>query len=189
MREFDLRPKARSEGLVIQELADEALVYDKTTDVAHCLTSVAAQVWKGCDGTRDLRELARFTGADDDLVASALAELRDKELLDEGGEDDLAASSSDFGAGLSRRVALGRLAKYGAGATAVPLVISAFAASPASAMTGAACSGTSLLTAPAALTAATATCNTGGGPAETCNCTPSCTVIGVLLCTCTGTCV
>ena len=44
------RPVARQEGLVIQEMPDEVLVFDLKTNKAHCLNETAAFVWKACDG-------------------------------------------------------------------------------------------------------------------------------------------
>ena len=55
-----MSPLARTESLIIKELADETLIYDTQRDKAHCLNSTAALVWKNCDGKRsvnDLREL------------------------------------------------------------------------------------------------------------------------------------
>ena len=43
-------PRMRAEGLVIHELPDEVLIYDQTTDQAHCLNHTAALVWHACNG-------------------------------------------------------------------------------------------------------------------------------------------
>jgi hypothetical protein len=123
----DIRPTARTDGLVVQELGDESLVYDRERDVAHCLSSIAARVWRNCDGSHDLVEIADLTAESPDLVDDALDELYDKGLL-------LAPSAPKGGASaVSRRHAIGRIAKIGASAAAAPLIISAIAASPASA--------------------------------------------------------
>lgn len=53
----DIRPIARQTDLVIKHLEDEILVYDLTTDRAHCLNATAALVWKHCDGRRSLAQL------------------------------------------------------------------------------------------------------------------------------------
>ena len=39
-------PAAREEGLIIQEMADEVLVYDRERYKAHCLNQTAALVWR-----------------------------------------------------------------------------------------------------------------------------------------------
>ncbi|PYS79821.1 MAG: hypothetical protein DMF70_12375, partial [Acidobacteria bacterium] len=56
------KPLARKEGLVIQELPDEVLVYDLDRDRAHCLNETAAFVWQRCDGRTSTVEIARSLG-------------------------------------------------------------------------------------------------------------------------------
>jgi hypothetical protein len=58
MRETILQPRARTEGLVINDLTDEVLVYDLKRDQAHCLNHTAAAVWKLCDGQRTAAQIA-----------------------------------------------------------------------------------------------------------------------------------
>jgi hypothetical protein len=50
-------PIARKDGLVIQEMPDEVLVYDLNTNKAHCLNQTAAFVWRACDGTKSVGEI------------------------------------------------------------------------------------------------------------------------------------
>src|ERR1700675_4268578 len=52
-------PLARREGLVIQELPDEVLIYDRERDKAHCLNQTAALVWKYCDGKTSVADMSR----------------------------------------------------------------------------------------------------------------------------------
>ena len=52
-------PIARTEGLIVEELDDEVLVYDMDRDRAHCLNSTAARVWKLCDGRKNATDIAR----------------------------------------------------------------------------------------------------------------------------------
>lgn len=52
-------PIARHNGLVIQELAGEVLVYDMNTNRAHCLNQSASLVWKLCDGLNSVSEIAQ----------------------------------------------------------------------------------------------------------------------------------
>jgi len=105
---FQPVPKARAEGLSIQELGNEILIYDRDTDQAHCLGPVAARVWRACDGKRPLADLG-----DDAEVTSALVELADKGLV---VERDVAG-----GSGISRRQLVGRMA---AAAVATPVILS-----------------------------------------------------------------
>ncbi|MDQ2746969.1 MAG: PqqD family protein [Acidobacteriota bacterium] len=56
------KPVARREGLVIQEMPEEVLVYDLATDKAHCLNQTAAFVWKSCDGAHTVQDIARLFG-------------------------------------------------------------------------------------------------------------------------------
>jgi hypothetical protein len=51
-RRADVRlPRARKpEDLIIEQVADDVLVYDFTNQKAHCLNKAAALVWRHCDG-------------------------------------------------------------------------------------------------------------------------------------------
>jgi len=55
-------PRARREGLLVQELPDELLVYDLVNQKAHCLNRTAALVWNRCDGKTTVEQLVRFLG-------------------------------------------------------------------------------------------------------------------------------
>ena len=50
-------PRARREGLIVQELPDELLVYDLARQKAHCLNRTAALIWNRCDGKTDVEQL------------------------------------------------------------------------------------------------------------------------------------
>jgi hypothetical protein len=94
------KPQARSEGLVVQELDGELLVYDVTADKAHSLNATSAAVWKACDGASTVEDLSvRFdaeAGANhgEGVVLLALEQLQDNGLLQE---------SIELGASFSRR--------------------------------------------------------------------------------------
>ena len=51
-------PVARKQGLVVQEMPDEVLIYDLDTNKAHCLNQTAAFVWKSCDGKNTVERIA-----------------------------------------------------------------------------------------------------------------------------------
>jgi len=55
-------PRARKEGLIVQELPDELLVYDLARQKAHCLNRTAALIWNRCDGKTSVEELVLLLG-------------------------------------------------------------------------------------------------------------------------------
>jgi hypothetical protein len=126
MHEYGSLPRARQDGLLEEAVGEELLLYDQETHTAHCLSPIAASVWRHCDGEHDLAELAVIAGVSEDLIASALYELRQKELLDT--EPALTQSTIP---GESRREAIVRTARYGAAAAAGSMIVSATAATPA----------------------------------------------------------
>jgi len=126
MHEHGSLPRARQDGLLEETVGEELLLYDRDSHTAHCLSPIAACVWRHCDGERDVTELAELTGASESLVADALHELREKDLL--VAEPELMQSTVP---GVSRREAIGRVARYGAAAAAGSLIVSATAATPA----------------------------------------------------------
>jgi hypothetical protein len=131
MHEQGSLPRARQDGLLEETLGEELLLYDQESHIAHCLSPVAACVWRHCDGERDIAELARLAGASESLVAGALHELREKALLD--AEPELMQSAIP---GESRREAIVRVGRVGAGAAAATMIVSATAATPAMASSG-----------------------------------------------------
>lgn len=62
------RPKARRD-LVLQEVGQEGMLYDRAGERIHILNITALTIWKACDGARDLDGLTqlvagRFTSID-----------------------------------------------------------------------------------------------------------------------------
>ncbi len=80
-------PSARSEGLVVRELLEETVVYDRERHTAHCLSSLAARIWRHCDGKTSVAEIAAHlsdeTGlaVDEGIVRLALHRLSRAHLL------------------------------------------------------------------------------------------------------------
>jgi hypothetical protein len=111
-------PKARKNGLVIQEAGDEVLVYDLERNEARCLNRTAAFVWKSCDGKTDVAEIAAALGrefsqkVDEDLVWLAIDQLSGERLL----EESVRMESN----GLSRRSVIKKIGL--AAAVALPVV-------------------------------------------------------------------
>jgi hypothetical protein len=131
MRGYGSSPRARQDGLLEETAGEELLLYDQDSHTAHCLRPIAACVWRHCDGEHDLTGLAELAGASESLVADALHELREKDLL--VAEPQLMQSAIP---GESRREAIGRVARYGAAAAAGSMIVSATAATPAMASSG-----------------------------------------------------
>jgi hypothetical protein len=125
-----LRPLARADGLVIQDLGEEVLVFDSERDVAHCLSPDAARVWRACDGEHDVASLTGLSGTRDEVAADALLELEEKGLL--AGDQRLPGSARS----VSRRGALKRIGAAGLVASGVPLIVSATIATPAAHASG-----------------------------------------------------
>ena len=79
---------ARQNGLVVQEMPDEVLVYDLNSNKAHCLNQSAAFVWKSCDGTKSVGDIVRQFEANgngkvtEDFVWLAIDQLNENGLLD-----------------------------------------------------------------------------------------------------------
>lgn len=128
-------PNARKDGLVIQELSNEVLIYDLKTNKAHCLNQTAAFVWKACDGRNSIGEIIndfeKQTGGkvSEDFIWLAIDQLNEKNLLDE----ELAPKF----AGQNRREVLKKIGL--ASVIALPIVASLTAPTAALAV---ACSGT-----------------------------------------------
>lgn len=142
VRAGSARPRARTEGLVAREVADETLVYDLESHRAVCLNKTAALVWRSCDGRRTAKGIAR-------TLSEALGETVPEEVvwiaLDQLGRDKLLetrVARPDALVGLSRRELIRRVS-LAAAVVALPLVTSIVAPTPAQAAsclpTGAAC--------------------------------------------------
>jgi hypothetical protein len=81
-------PRKREEGLVVQELPEEVLVYDLARHKAHCLSPLVAAIWRACDGQAAADEIARRVAApgvasmETDVVRLALDRLAKAHLLE-----------------------------------------------------------------------------------------------------------
>jgi hypothetical protein len=124
-----VNPARRTGGLLVTEVMGEMLVYDLGRHRAHCLNPPAAVVFKHCDGTRGILELARVlhrelgTPADPDCVWLALDRLGKADLLRERVRRPPKAGR------LSRRALIRRLGV----AVLLPAVTSVLAPTPAEA--------------------------------------------------------
>jgi len=83
------RPKTRS-NIIIQDIGDEAMVYDSDGEKIHVLNHSALAIWKFCDGKntcddiyKKMSELYPDAGIElSDDIKSTINELKIKGLLD-----------------------------------------------------------------------------------------------------------
>ena len=124
-----MNPARREQGLVVTEVMGEVLVYDLERHRAHCLNAAAAVVFRHCDGTRTVAQLATLlaremgVAADADHVRVALRALDRVHLLRHAG------SPAPTAGRLTRRELVRRLGV----AAALPIVTSVLAPTPAEA--------------------------------------------------------
>jgi hypothetical protein len=126
----DARPRARTDGLIVHELADEVLIYDLDRNETHCLNGAAAHVWQHCDGETTVATIASSlphlgdSVVAEDAVRHALDQLSEARLLDEG-------SLAFLPSGITRRDLIKRAGVTAA--IALPLVSSMVAPTAAEA--------------------------------------------------------
>ena len=129
-----LVPEARKEGLVVQEMSEEVLVYDQKRHRAHCLNRTAALVWKQCDGKSTEAEVADEMSKQagkrvgEDVVRLAVDELAKSQLLEGSGARRWRGAE-----GVSRREMMKRAGL--AAAVGLPVVTSVIAPKAAQAAT------------------------------------------------------
>lgn len=166
-------PVARKEGLVIQEMPAEILVYDLETNKAHCLNETAAAVWKFCDGKNSVADISglltktRGTPVQEDMIWLAVDQLSERNLLENY------SAAANFSRQNRREV----IKKIGLAAViALPIVTSL--AAPTAASAGSTCATTACTcTLAAVCTAVSCACQSGvGGASGNCpaNCTGGC---------------
>jgi hypothetical protein len=125
-------PKARSNDLLIEDLGGELLIFDVSSNRAHCLNGSAAAIWRHCDGTRSLATLAEhlFPGLEASdaqrLVSVGVERLRRRRLVEN--------SAPEAPVDLSKRQTMKRLAILAAAAgIAAPLISTVVAPTSAAA--------------------------------------------------------
>ena len=52
-------PTARRANILVEKVGGELLIYDETNNRAHCLNESAAAIWRHCDGSRSIDDLAQ----------------------------------------------------------------------------------------------------------------------------------
>jgi hypothetical protein len=125
-----LAPHARTDGLVVQELPEETVVYDLQRHNAHCLNPTAALVWKHCDGKTSVKEIAALLPReldlppDEEIVRLAVERLERAHLLQEPALEPESVR-------VSRRELARRVGLVGGLAAMLPVVTSIVAPTPA----------------------------------------------------------
>jgi hypothetical protein len=120
-------PAARRENILIEEVGGELLIFDVSNNRAHCLNESAAAIWRHCDGTRSVDDLAqhlfpKLVPSDAERVVSLGIERLSRRRLLENSRT--AAPAID----LSKRDLLKKVAILAAAAgIAAPLISSAMA--------------------------------------------------------------
>ena len=118
-------PKARTDVLV-QDLKDEVLIYDKNKNKSYCLNSTAKTVFNACDGTTTLEDLKHQSSLPDDVIYLSLDEIKRNDLIEE-------SYVSPF-AGVSRREVIKRVGL--ASMVALPVIFGLIAPTAANAQSG-----------------------------------------------------
>jgi hypothetical protein len=134
-----MRPRARAEGLLIEHVNDETVIFDTESREAHCLSPLAALVFEHCDGRTSSEGLAGIASehlsepVEPWQVDDALDRLQECKLL------AVSAPRSEGQGGTTRRQAIKRSAVTGGVLVAAPLITSVFP--PAAAAAGSATCG------------------------------------------------
>ncbi len=127
-----LKPIARKEDLMTEELTGEVIVYDKTNHQSHCLNKAMALIWQSSNGQRTVEEIATRledelnVGTDVNTIVKALKDLDKASLLEPGyGMQEPAQPS--------RRTMARRLALASVTSAIIPIISTIVAPTPAAA--------------------------------------------------------
>jgi hypothetical protein len=125
------RPVAREDGLLVEQVGDETVIYDSESKDAHCLSPLGAIVFENCDGETTIDDIVVRASeklgepVDEPRVIEALVELQERDLL-----------AVPPGDGLSRRHMLRKSAMVAGAVAAAPIITSIAAPTAAMAITG-----------------------------------------------------
>jgi len=104
-------PKARRD-LVLQEVGREGLLYDRDGELIHILNATAIEIWRVCDGVRDLDAIesairSKFSGVGShDIrgdIEKLLTQLHERGLLEGEGARPAVTPRERADAGPQRR--------------------------------------------------------------------------------------
>jgi hypothetical protein len=123
--------RVHSESLILEQLPNELMIYDREQNKAFCLNQTAAFVWNHADGKTSVVEMAKGLGHQSGKPAKENEELVwfAVQILSKDGLLDSSTVLPPSILGLTRREMLQRL---GVGAMALPVVTALFV-SPAKA--------------------------------------------------------
>jgi hypothetical protein len=136
-----MQPEARRKDLIVQQVGDDLLVYDQRRHRALCLNRTVALIWRRCDGTMTVADLAALLQreldlpADEDLVRLALDRLKRSHLLHSPLEGTPGTPRT------LRRELIRKLGLAGTRLLLLPVVASISAPTPAQAQSNASCIG------------------------------------------------
>ncbi len=158
------------DDVVVEEVDEGLIVFDRLGDTAHWLDPAAAAVWRLANGHSDVATIAAAIDTSEAEVADVILRL-----------DGLNLMVEQSGGGISRRAALKRIAKIGGAAAAGAAVISTVAVPNALATTSVcdkiACTGTAQYCGDAAANAA-AYCRAQAACGRRSSCEGSCHTSG-----------
>jgi hypothetical protein len=112
------QPRSLRQGLSIQKVGEETLIYDERIHRAFCLNQVSSAVWTHCDGTQSVGQIAAALCSElnqpvtEETVLLALAQMEENGLLEPVTESPSQAGVAADGS-ISRR---SLMATLGAGA-------------------------------------------------------------------------
>jgi hypothetical protein len=124
-------PAARDQGLLIESVGDETVIYDLETKQAHCLKALAAAAFTYADGKNtaaDIAELASYR------LGQPVTEAEVEDAISQLGDCGLLDTALVIHDGLSRREAVKRIGAIAGAVAAAPLITSIIA--PTAAMAG-----------------------------------------------------
>jgi hypothetical protein len=128
-----MRPVARHDNLLTQEVGNELVIYDQARHRVHRLNETAARIWRGCDGKTSVADLATRlpqSESSEDVVWMALEKLGKAKLLEARVEAPAAVRDQ------SRRDWMRRAALAGGAVALLPVISSMTAPTPVMADSG-----------------------------------------------------
>lgn len=126
-------PATRSDGLLVEQVGRDIVVYDTTSNEAHCLKGLAAVVFRHADSHPSAADLAKTAAAE---IAEPVTEAQVADAVAQLSERGLMQTPLVVRDGLSRRELVRRSAFIGTAAFATPLITSIVAPTAAMAASG-----------------------------------------------------
>ncbi len=125
-----MKPKARNNKILIQEIENEVLIYDLTNNKVFNLNKTAALVWRNCNGTNSVEIISENTNFPVNLILLTIDELQKYNLFEEEFVTNLPTDKSN-----RRKL----LMQFAATAFALPAIITLVAPKSINAQSGLVC--------------------------------------------------